>query len=230
MRLALLLVFSLVLCSLPVHAQGNKVIIIRAGTKVTDYFPIHERYLYTDFLPGRIVFRNGSMKDLQLNYNILLGEIEFLQTGDTLAIASSRKKDISYVVARDTFYYAGGYIQELSGGQLKVGLKQYVKVKDVLKKGAYGTTSRGASVDTYTSMSSSGISYDLIPNEDIEVQKEIEYYISFQSGGFDLFTKKNVIQLFPEKSEEIKSYIKSKKVDFSSREDLLKFADYLRAF
>ncbi len=38
-----------------------------------------------------------------------------------------------------------------------------------------------------------------------------------------------LIQLFPQNEDEIKAYIKSNKVDFDSRDDLLRFADYLRS-
>jgi hypothetical protein len=208
-------------------AQDNKTIVVKAGTKVLDYFPVHERYRYQEFIQGQVVFKNGKSNNLKLNYNILLGEMEFIQSSDTLYIA--KKKDIRFVVAQDTFYYDNAYIEVISGGQIKVGLNQYVKLKDVLKKGAYGTTSRSASIDTYNSMSAHGMSFDLIPNEDIELQKTLEFYLSTPSGGFVQFNKKNVIQLFPERADNIKAYIKSNKVDFDSRDDLLRFAEYLRS-
>jgi hypothetical protein len=78
-------------------------------------------------------------------------------------------------------------------------------------------------------MSSNGISYDLIPREDIEVQRTLEYYLSGLSGDFLPFTRKNVIQLFPQNEDKIKAYIKSNKIDLDTRDDLLKFADYLRS-
>lgn len=209
-------------------AQYYKPVIVKAGTKIIDYFPLNERYLYPEFVQGEVVFNNGKSNNLLLNYNILFGEIEFIQSEDTLYI--SKKKDIRFVVAQDTFFYDGGYIEVISGGEIKVGLKQYIKLKDILKKGAFGTTSRGASIDTYNSMAANGISYDLVPNEDMELQKTLEYYISIPSTGFIQFNKKNVIQLFPQKSDDIKSYIKSNKVDFDSRDDLLKFADFIRNF
>ncbi|MBK7713039.1 MAG: hypothetical protein IPJ37_20445 [Bacteroidales bacterium] len=116
----------------------------------------------------------------------------------------------------------------IAGGTIKVGLKRYVKVKDILKKGAYGTTNRGASIDTYNSMWANGSSFDLTPAEDTEFEKMEEYYLTNPAGGFIPFRKKNVMQLFPEKTDEIKAYLKADKVDFESRNDLLRFAEYLK--
>ena len=208
-------------------AQNYETIVVKAGTKMTNYFPYNERYRYQEFIPGKVVFKNGTSNNVNLNYFYLTGEIVFLQAKDTLYI--SKKKDLSYVVVVDTFFYDNGYMEVISGGQLKVGLKQYVKIKDVLKEGAMGTINRVSSVDTFNSVWTDGNSYGLIPNENIEVQMTLEYYLSKSSGGFVQFNKKNTIQLFPQKEDEIKAYIKTHKIDFDSRDDLLKFADYLRS-
>jgi hypothetical protein len=210
-----------------VSGQKNDLIIVKAGTKVLDYFPIKERYRYQQFTPGQVVFTNGIVNSAQLNYNFLLGEIEFIQSPDTLSI--TRKKDIRFiVVARDTFFYDNGYIELISGGNVRVGLKQYIKLKEVLKKGAYGVPARNVSIDSYNSIAAGGNFYELIPDEDILLQKTNGYYLSTASGGFVLFNRKNVLELFPQKVDIIKGYLKSDKVNFESRDDLLRLAAFLR--
>jgi len=207
-------------------AQENKTIIVTAGTKVDDYYTFNERYLYPEFIPGVVVFSNGTSSDIKFNYNILHGEVEFIQSNDTMAL--SRKKGIIYIAAQDTLIFDNGYIRLISVGQPRVGVKQYVKIKDILKKGAYGTSGRSVSIDSY-SVSSFGVAYGLTMTEDIELQNVTEYYISNSPDGFVLYTKRNVLQIFPENSDDIKSYIKINKIDFESRDDLLKLADYLRS-
>jgi hypothetical protein len=206
--------------------QYNKIIVVKAHTKVSDYFPVKEQYRYKDFLPGKVVFKNGIIQDMNLNYNFLYGAIEFLKNNDTLAIL--KKKDIEYVVVQDTFYYDQGPVEIISGGRIKVGLRDYYKVKDIVKEGPYGSNVRSASADTYESISAYGNLYNLVPNETIELQRTLEYYLITPEEGFTLFTRKKILSLFPGKSDEIKAYIKSHKVNFESRDDLLGFADYLR--
>ena len=218
---------SILIFCMTLSAQDYKVVRVKAGTKVQEYYPVDKRYRYSEFVQGQVVLKNGKSNNLKLNYNFIFGEIEFIQAADTLYI--SKKKDVRFVVAQDTFFYDNGYIEVISGGQLRVGLKQYVRIKDILKEGALGTTNRNASIDTYSSVTSSNVSYELIPNSDIEVQMTLEYYLSKSSQDFILFNKKNAIQLFPQSADEIKAYIKSNKVDFDSRDDLLRFADYLRS-
>ena len=217
------------LVCISLSAQNSDIVIVKAGTKVLDYFPVGERYLYPEFKEGQIIFKNGSINKARLNYNFVLGEIVFNQGKDTLEI--NRKKELrECIVDQDTFLYDNGYMKLIHSGNVRVGFKHYVKFKDVLKKGAMGTTARGASIDSYNSIASSGNLYDLVPDEDIELQKMNEYFISYSFGSFVQFRKKNVHDLFPQHTDEIKSYLKSNKVDFDSVKDLMRFADYLQKF
>jgi hypothetical protein len=70
--------------------------------------------------------------------------------------------------------------------------------------------------------------YELIPNEDWVFQKTEKYYFSASAYGFVQFNKKNVIEAFPQKEDAVKAYLKSNRVDFDSRKDLFRLADYLR--
>ena len=150
--------------SLP--AQKNELITVKAGTKLIDYFTVAERYLYSEFTTGRILLKNGNYSDRKLNYNQLAGEMEFIQGRDTLSIAN--KKDIKLIlVAQDTFYYDKGYVEQLRGGKIKVGLKQYVELKEKQNMDSYGTSSSGSATTSFGSMPVDGNFYKLTANKDL---------------------------------------------------------------
>ncbi len=216
---------SVMVLSISLSAQKNELITVKAGTKIMDYFPVQERYRYPDFISGMVLFKNGIYSETWLNYNFLMGEMEFIKSKDTLTIIN--KKDIRYVVVQDTFYYDKGYLELISGGPVRVALKQYFKLKEVLKKDSYGTSSSGSATNSYGSLPVDGSFYKLAANEDMVFQKTLEYYLTTSSSGFVQFNKKNVIQLFPQKGDVIKAYLKSNKVNFDSRDDLIRLAYYL---
>ena len=178
-------------------------------------------------MSGRILLNNGVSSEKILNYDFLNGEVEYIRGKDTLAIANA--KDIRHIVIEtDTFYYyRGGYLELVSGGAAKVALKQYIKLKETQKKDSYGTSSAGSATNSYGTLPAAGYFYKLIANEDMIFQRTLEYYISDQKGGFDLYNKKNLLHLYPQYEKEIKAYIKSEKIDFDIREDLIKLAGYL---
>ena len=226
MKKNIIYIFSVLILNISLSAQKNELITVRAGTRVIDYFPLKERYLYPEFTNGPVLFKNGAGSTSKLNYNLLTGEMEFIQARDTLSII--KKKDIRLiVVAQDTFYYDNGYLEQIARGHFKVVLKEYIKLKEVLSKDSYGTSSSGSASNSYGMLPAEGNFYKLAANKDMVFQKTREYYFATASGGFIQFSKKNVIHMFPRKEDAIKAYLKSNKVDFDSRTDLLRFADFL---
>ena len=223
------LVFHILIINISLSAQKYETVTVKAGMRVVDCFPFAERYRYPEFVIGRIHFKSGVYSETKLNYDFLNGEMEYLKNKDTLAIVN--KKDIRFVVvAQDTFYYEKGYYLELiSGGTVKVVMKEYIKLKETQKQDSYGTSSSGSSTTSYGSLPVGGNFYMLTANEDMVFQKTREYYLSDQSGRFVSYTKKNVIQLFPQHEDKIKAYLKSNKVKFDNRDDLIRLADYLSA-
>ena len=209
-----------------VQAQYYKRITVEAGTKVADKFPPAVRYLYPQFADGQVFMKTGAVNEARLNYNLLLGEIEFLQGTDTLVIA--RKKDVYLVtVDRDTFLYKNSYLKQIHSGALKVYLRDKIELKDIVKKGAMGSSNRTTSVGSYSSLPLDGKLYELVPADDMEFQRTVEFFILTSSGELVEFRKKNVLTLYPAMEDEIQKYLKSNKVNFESQEDIVRFAGFL---
>lgn len=208
------------------HGQYYKTITVKAGTRIIEKFPPDVRYLYPQFTDGQVFMKTGGISTNILNYNILLGEIEFLQSADTMII--SKKKELSYVtVAQDTFIYRNGYLQVIHSGPIKVCVRDKIKLKEVVKTGAMGQPNRNSQVDSFNSMSLEGNFQQLIPAEDLVFQRSLEFYILTSSGELIEFRKKNVFNLFPDREPEIQKYLKSNKVNFEMKVDILRFADFL---
>lgn len=210
-------------------AQEQEQILVEAGTSLLDHFTVSERYLYPEFLTGQVIFRHPAYSERKLNYNFLNGEIEFIQGHDTLSIAN--KEDIKLIaIEEDTFYYNNAYVKQIKSDYPKVGIRDIVELKEVLKKDPYGVSSSGSSRISYNALPSDGNIYKLKGNHDMIFQRIREYYLSTPWSGFLLFNKKNVFLLYPGEKKYIKSYLKSEQVKFDSEDDLLGLAEFLRAF
>ena len=227
MKKIVLLICCIVTFYGSLSAQKYEPVIVKAGMRVVDYFPPSERFRYPEFITGRMYVKSGVYSEYKLNYDFLNGEMEYIRSRDTLTISNTR--DIRYItVAQDTFYYDNGsYFELLSGSTLKVFLKQYIRLKETLKKDSYGTASSGSSTTSYGSLPVNGNFYALTANEDMVFQRTLEYFLPASSGGFVPYTKKSVLQLFPEDEDAIKAYLKSNKIKFDNRDDLIKLAEFL---
>lgn len=226
MNKSILVFAGFVLITASVTAQSSDRVTVKAGTLVKSYFPPSVRYRYPDFITGMGIMKNGAVIKDRFNFNFLLGEIEFIRSKDTLVLAN--KKDLKLItMGLDTFYYFNGYLELIRSDKPRVFAKQLIVLKDVEKKGAMGTTARNTSIDSYNSVATAGRIYELRPQEDWVFQKTCEYYISTSDKPYVMFLRKNAIQVVPGKEDDIKEFIKTERIKFESRDDLLKLARYL---
>lgn len=225
----LFFICSILCISAALSAQKGKAFTVPAGSSVEACIPTADRYRYAEFTLGKVLFKDGKKTDAKLNYNFLAKEMEYLQEKDTLAIANENEI-LQIVVAGDTFLIDKGYLELIFSGKVMVATKQYYNLKEVQKKDSYGTAGSSSATDSYSSIQANGKTYSLITNEDRVYQKMSEYYIANGPGGFVPFTKKKVMQLFPQEKDAIQDYLKSNKINFDSRDDLLRFAGYLSDF
>ena len=224
MKNSILIICSILLVNSCLFAQKNEKVIVKAGTRVIDNFPIADRYLYADFTAGKAIFSNDRIYPSVFNYNFVSGEMEFIKSNDTLIITDKRDLHL-IVVAQDTFYYDGGYLQLIQNGQLKVYLKQIFGIKDILKKGAMGTVNRSAASESYDYWLTAGLSKDLVADIDVVFQKEELYFFSTTGKDYMRFNRKNITKILPGKEDIVNNYITASKTDFESREDVLKLTD-----
>ncbi len=226
MKKLLILSLLVLLLTFSITAQKNELITVKAGMTVKSCFPPSIRYRYAQFTDGSGYLKNGTIIHDRFNYNFLLGEMDFIRSKDTLTILN--KKDIKFMtIAQDTFYFNNGYLEQIRSGNPKVFVKETIALKDILKKGALGTTARGSSVDQYTRAPLGGNVYELVPDADWVFQKTSEYFLLSSDGRFIPYIRKNAIQLLPGKEVDVKDFIKKNRISFESREDLLKLAEYL---
>jgi hypothetical protein len=206
-------------------AQKKKVVVVKAGTKITDYFSTPERYLYPEFTEGTCSLTNGQVISRLFNYNLLSGEMDFIRAKDTLAI--SNKEQIKYItVAKDTFYYADLCMQLIKSNGLKVFHMQKIELVDRQKNGALGSTGRSFTIDSYDNMQIGKYSYNFKSDVDVIFRKKNEFFY-FAGNGYILLNKKNAEKIVPEKQDLVKKYLKTNRIDFELKNDVLKFADFI---
>lgn len=80
----LLLLLSLI--HIEVAAQDRKILKINPGESMVSTIPFSDQYNYPSYKDGTVQFRNGNYAKALMNYNVLFGEIQFIDPkGDTLS-------------------------------------------------------------------------------------------------------------------------------------------------
>ena len=88
-------------------------------------------------------------------------------------------------------------------------------------------TSSTSATDTYNSIPSSSGYYNITVSDDISVRPVQDYYLGTPKDGFQIIRKKLIFQLFPDREDEIKLFLKNNNTDFSKEDDLMNLCRFL---
>lgn len=228
--LILIAVELVVHCSCSTRAQSPDIIRIKGGVGGEKAVPFASRYRYNQFRPGRILYVDGTTAAARLNYNILLGEMQFIDSrGDTLALTDEPVVRL-IGVDQDAFCYdrAKGYLELLADyNGVKLAAKQGLRMAKPEKQGGYGQSSGSSAITTYQFYSSGSTSMNRLDGQgDVILIKDKIYFIVDQNNRSYPLNKASVLKVFGKHREQVTAYLASESVDFRQEEALKKLLKY----
>jgi len=227
-----------VLAAQSIWAQDSTTVFVEAGHSIYEVATPARMYRFPTFTTGKIIFKDGSTAEGNLNYNLFNEEIEFITAkGDTLAIAKNQMLNIGNVtVGNHLFYFNNhlkqGYLEEVFDAKFGKLLKRerYALLKRE-KVGGYNQPSSTSAIDSYSSFTSGqGImEAKLLVKENLTFIKKTDYFLSDKFNYFVLASKKNLYNVFSKKRNEIDEYLKKNELNYNKAEDLLRLLSYLQS-
>jgi hypothetical protein len=213
-------------------AQPTSNFIINKGKVVTQVIPIKEQYRFSEFEPGEVYFRNNTFGRATLNYNLLYGEMQFINhKGDTLSLKGEYKLKL-ITVGKHVFFYAHkvGYLEVVTNyPRVKLVKKQILE----LTRSQVPLKSYSVPAGIVTGNNELGIG-SVLTGKDWKLQelytqptpgvlhfdKKETYIIVDKNDRFYEANKYTVNKLFPRHRKAISEYLKKYKPDFNLRNDL----------
>lgn len=230
---AIILSFILMLmvaCSGNAAGQSRKTYKVNPGEKITEALPPDVLYRYPAFTEGMVHFRNTAVGSGKMNYNNLIGKIQFINgNGDTLEL--NNEPPIRFVaIASDTFYFEKEWMQlTYSANHAILAKTTVLGLVNRQRKGAMGIISEG-SVNPVTQLSySSRPLRELATDEILTFAFHTEYFCGDRFGHFKPATRKGFLSLFGTKQKEIEEYLGNNPVDFGKEEDLIRLTAFIES-
>ncbi|MGB3589677.1 MAG: hypothetical protein WBA23_24230 [Tunicatimonas sp.] len=163
------------------YGQKGEIYRINTGQKINEALPMEVKYRYETFQTGTVLFYNGKTSTGKLNYNILLGDMQFVdRSRDTLSLAN--RETIKHVkINNDLFFYdeKHGYmevVEEYPSVKLAVH-QQFVPIARE-KSGGFGQSTGTSAVREYGSVNSgSGGINQLEMKGDVLVTQKANYLL-----------------------------------------------------
>jgi hypothetical protein len=211
-------------------AQVPDVIRIKGGEGGEKAVPFASRYRYDQFRNGKVLYLNGTSGGALLNYNIVLSEMQFIDArGDTMALANESLLRM-ITVGDDVFYYdpLKGYLEVVASyPDVKLAVRQGLKVAKQEKEGGYGQSSGSSAVTSYQFYSSGTTSVNKLGSKgDLVLIKDRSYFLIDQNNRAQPATKSGVLKIFSKNRAQVNAYLTRETVNFRLENDLKKLLHY----
>jgi len=211
-----------------VSAQNRQVIEASSGDDLTKIVSTQMQYLFPEFTQGDVYYK-GHKGNGNLNYNMLLGEMQFVENGQVLALANVN--DVVLVNINNRKFYPFNekeFVEELkSTGKYQLCVRRKGNVAQHAKKGAYGTSSSTSSITSYSSINSDSRQYDLKVLDEVLISVNYFYYLVGSNGKYTLIKNvKTFTKQIPAYRAQIEAFVKEHQTRFNNEEDLILLLEY----
>ena len=221
-------VFLLLLLPVWVSAQNRQILEATSGEDLSGKVSNQMQYIFPEFTNGEVFYR-GYKGSGMLNYNMLLGEMQFLENDQVMALANV--KDVVVLNIGNRRFYPFNdkeFTEELtSTGKYQLRVRRRGNVAQHSKKGAYGMDSSTSAITSYSSINSDNRQYNLNVQEKVLVSLNYFYYLVGTNGKYILIKNmKTFTKQFPAHRAQIETFVKERQIRFDNGDDLKTLLEY----
>lgn len=202
-------------------------IYIKGGNSAWENF-MKEIYMYPVFEKGIVEYKNGQRFKSVMNYNKVLGTIEFIdEKGDTLSMTGEETiRSIS--IGDDVYKFNPLCVVTVKANEnVTLYKREVVRIADKLKTGGYGIPNSTGTIESIDRIDTR-VNYNQIElNESLLISKATTFYIENRKGEILPASRKNILNLYPKHEEAIRAHIKAKALDLNNEDALVELADFI---
>jgi len=184
------------------------------------------QFLYPEFSMGSVKMKNGSIQTVPLNYNTVSEKMVFERDGNLYDMISLELVDTVFLQNSKFVQTGGAFYEILFNGPVTMFIQHK---NDVVRPGTpsgYGGTSQVSATTQLSSVKLSSGYYNLKIPSDMSLISKTAYWVR-KDGAMDKFlNERQFLKLFPDNRDELKQYIKSNRIKFTKKTDLIRLVEY----
>ncbi|MFT3935884.1 MAG: hypothetical protein QM726_19805 [Chitinophagaceae bacterium] len=185
-------------------------------------------YVFTQFEPGKVLQKDGSVNETKLNYNVLSKEMIFeAKPNQYLALAEPNKID-TVIIAGRKFVPVNNEFYELLTIQPYPLLLQYTcTIKEPGSDIGYGMSSVTTASPAIKSLIQSGGAYSLKLPDGFQVSTMNNYWVLANGKLQKANNAKQLASALPAVKDKINELAKKNNTNFSKKDDIVKLVSQL---
>ena len=205
-------------------AQNRQIVESVSGEDVSKRVSQQIQYVFPEFTNGDVYYIGMPKISGNLNYNMLVGEMQFVENGQVLALANVEKVLLVNIDNRKFYRLKNNEFAEELYSTGSCFLRAIYRGNAVThgKKSAYGTTSSTASITSYSTFNANNQTHNLNVIEDVLVSVNNFYYLVGTNGKYRLIKNvKAFTKLFPKYKSQIEAFVREHNTKFNDRDSLI---------
>ena len=189
-----------------------------------------KQYLFPEFINGTLKMKNGSTRDLLLNYNTITEKFVFNQNETLFDLADTNPIDTIIIITRRFVPVNTFFLEVLVDSTVALFVQNRSDLIESGSPSGYGSTSQTSSIKSYSSYASPGRMLNLELPSDYTVTTEEVFWIRKGDEMTRFHNKRQLLKLFPEDGTEIDRFIKTNRLKTNNREDLIRIIQLCNLF
>jgi hypothetical protein len=189
-------------------------------------------YVLPDFAAGSVKMKDGRTEVALMNYNKLTEEMIFDKDGVKLALDSLETIDTVYIESRIFVPHEKIFYELLVKGPISLFMQHKCDLLLAGSPSGYGGTTETGAATSISYLSRSGGIYKLKLPGGYHVTDATHFWIRRKDTFYKANSGSQIMKIFPEKSKEIKQFIKQNNLNLKNINDqitlVLKCHEFVR--
>ncbi|MGI8633971.1 MAG: hypothetical protein ACR2KZ_01075 [Segetibacter sp.] len=182
-------------------------------------------YVFQAFIEGTVKQKSGEVNKTLLNYNLLTEEMIFDQSGQKLALDKLENIDTVFIQTRKFVPFGNVFYEVATDTPIPLFIQHKSQMIPPGNNTGFGTSQTSA-ITNLTDMKAAGLAYKLKLPDDYKILNKTIHWLRKNNNYYIIKTEKNLEDLFPEKAEVIKTYVKSNKINFKNPVDIIRAVNF----
>jgi hypothetical protein len=183
--------------------------------------PISTHYVFPDFVIGSVKMKYGLTEEAVMDYNMLTEEMIFEKNGGRLAMDKLDKIDTVYIESRKFIPHDKVFYEVLVNDRVALFIQHKCNLLPAGSPAGYGGTSETSATTSLSMLINSGSMYKLKLPSEYHVTDASQFWIRRDNTFYKANSNSQILKIFPEKSKEIKQFIKQNNLNIKNTEDLI---------
>jgi hypothetical protein len=185
------------------------------------------QYLFPSFSQCKVLMKGGQVNTALMNYNTVSEKMVFINNEKYYDMTNPEAADTVFLNERKFVPVGKAFYEVLLGGPIALFIQHKGSLMSAGKTVGYGGTSQTAVATYISNIELSGLQYNIELPADYIVNPAPVYWIRTGDKWSDFLNEKQFLNLFPDKSSALKSYIRQNKIKIDRPEHLGRLVKYL---